>query len=85
MRDIGFVLFALGAGSLILRAFGRHPMVMSVFGPHERTAAIAFLVVGAVVFAVGFRKKKAVPSPSPGAPAGAAPPSGAKDGPGKSP
>lgn len=58
MRDIGLLLLALGASSLILRMLGRQPMVMSVLGAYERPAAISFLVIGAGLLALSFRKKK---------------------------
>jgi hypothetical protein len=58
MRDIGLLLMALGASSLILRTMGRQPMVMSILGAYERPAAIAFLVIGAGLLALSFRKKK---------------------------
>jgi len=60
LRNVGFVLLLLGASSFIwpLISDGRRRGLMSFFGEHERTAAIASIVVGAVVFGLSFRKKK---------------------------
>ncbi|HZE97800.1 MAG TPA: hypothetical protein VE981_12295 [Planctomycetota bacterium] len=58
MRTAGFTLLLLGATSFIFPMIGRRSMIMGVFGEHERIAAIASLAVGALVFALSFRKKK---------------------------
>jgi len=58
LRNVGFVLLLLGASSFIWPLMGGRSRIMSVFGDHERTAAIASLVVGAVVFGLSFRKQK---------------------------
>jgi len=58
MRDIGLLFLALGASSLIFRMIGRQPLIMGTLGPYERPAAIAFLVIGAALLALGFRKRK---------------------------
>jgi len=59
LRDVGFVLLLLGASSFIWPMIreGRRG-ILSFFGEHEKTAAIASIVVGAVVFGLSFRKKK---------------------------
>jgi len=57
-RNIGFVLLLLGASSFVFPMFGWRSKIMSTFGEHERIAAIASLVVGGVLFALSFRKKK---------------------------
>jgi hypothetical protein len=60
LRNIGVVLLLLGASSFIwpLISDGRRRGIMAFFGEHERTAAIASIAVGAVVFGLSFRKKK---------------------------
>ena len=57
-RNVGFVLVLLGASSFVFPMFGWRSRIMSSFGEHERIAAIASLVVGGVLFALSFRKKK---------------------------
>ena len=57
-RNIGFVLLLLGASSFVFPMFGWRSRIMSSFGEHERIAAIASIAVGAVLFALSFRKKK---------------------------
>ncbi|HLY09794.1 MAG TPA: hypothetical protein VKW04_10860 [Planctomycetota bacterium] len=61
MRDAGFLLMALGASSLLMKALNRHPVVMGLFGPYELPVAIACVVVGPLLFALSFRKKRDVP------------------------
>jgi hypothetical protein len=63
MRDIGLLFLALGASSLIFRMMGRQPLIMSVLGPYERPAAIAFLGIGVALLAYGFWKKKKKEAP----------------------
>jgi hypothetical protein len=63
MRDIGLLLCALGASSLILRMMGRQPLVMSVLGPYERPAAIAFVAIGVALLAYSFWKKRKKDAP----------------------
>ena len=58
MRTAGFFLALLGASSFLFPLFDRKSMIMSVFGEHEKVAAIASLAVGAVLFLLSFRKKK---------------------------
>jgi len=58
MRTAGYFLLILGAGSFILPKVGWKPMIMSAFGEYQTHAAIAALVLGAVLFALSFRKKK---------------------------
>lgn len=58
LRNVGFVLVLLGASSFIWPMMGGRSRIMSVFGEHERAAAIASLGVGAVLFGLSFRKKK---------------------------
>ena len=58
LRNVGFLLLILGGSSFIFPMMGWRSRVMSLFGEHERTAAIASIVVGAVVFGLSFRKKK---------------------------
>ena len=57
-RNIGFFLLLLGGSSFIFPLFEWRSKIMSVFGEHERIAAIAALAVGAVLFGLSFRKKK---------------------------
>jgi hypothetical protein len=61
LRNVGFVLLLLGASSFLWPMIqeGRRSKIMSVFGEHERIAAIASLAVGAVLIGLSFRKKKA--------------------------
>ena len=63
MRNGGVLLLALGASSFVFRAMTppRQSLIMSVFGPYEQPAAIAFLAIGAVLLALSFRKKKDAP------------------------
>ena len=63
MRDIGLLLCALGASSLVLRMMGRQPLVMGVLGPYERPAAIAFIAIGAALLAFVFWKKRKKDAP----------------------
>ena len=42
---------------------GRQPLIMSVLGPYERPAAIAFLGIGVALLAYGFWKKKKKEAP----------------------
>ncbi|MBV8880112.1 MAG: hypothetical protein JO332_09130 [Planctomycetaceae bacterium] len=58
MRTAGFTLLLLGATSFVFPLIGRRSMIMSVFGEHEKYAAIGALAVGAVLFLLSFRKKK---------------------------
>lgn len=58
MRTAGFTLLLLGASSFLFPLIHRRSMIMSVFGEHERVAAIASIVVGVILFGVSFRKKK---------------------------
>ena len=58
MRTAGFFLMLLGATSFIFPLFNWQSMIMKQFGEHERTAAIASIAVGAVLFGLSFRKKK---------------------------
>lgn len=57
-RNLGFVLLLLGGSSFIFPLFEWRSRIMSMFGQHERIAAIAFLVAGVVLFGLSFRKKK---------------------------
>ena len=57
-RNVGFVLLLLGASSFIFPMLNLRSRIMAAFGEHERIAAIASLAVGAVLFALSFRKKK---------------------------
>lgn len=63
MRDIGLLFLALGASSLIFRMMGRQPLIMSVLGPYEHPAAIAFVVIGAALLATSFWKKRKKEAP----------------------
>lgn len=58
MRTAGFFLALLGATSFLFPLIGRTSMIMSVFGEHEKVAAVASIAVGAVLFLLSFRKKK---------------------------
>jgi hypothetical protein len=58
LRNIGFLLLLLGGSSFIFPMMGLRSRIMSAFGEQERIAAIAALVVGGVLFALSFRKKK---------------------------
>jgi hypothetical protein len=64
MRTAGFLLLGLGATSFLFPLIGRRSMIMGVFGPYEKYAAIGFLVAGAVVFAVSFLRHKEDKKPS---------------------
>ena len=57
-RNVGFILLLLGGSSFLFPLFGWKSRIMSLFGEHERIAAIASLAVGAVLFALSFRRKK---------------------------
>lgn len=57
-RNIGFLLLLLGGSSFLFPLFGWRSRIMSMFGEHERIGAIAFLAVGAVLFALSFRGGK---------------------------
>jgi hypothetical protein len=61
LRNVGFVLLLLGASSFVFPMLGWRSRIMSMFGEHERTAAIASLAVGAACFGLSFRKKKEEP------------------------
>lgn len=58
LRNVGFVLLLLGASSFVFPLIGFRSRIMSLFEQHERIAAIAALVVGAVLFGLSFRGKK---------------------------
>ena len=58
MRTAGFLLALLGATSFLFPLFERKSMIMSVFGEHEKVAAIASMALGAALFLLSFRKKK---------------------------
>jgi len=58
LRNIGFLLLLLGGSSFLFPMMGLRSRIMSAFGENERVAAIAALAVGAVLFALSFRKKK---------------------------
>ena len=58
LRNIGFVLLLLGASSFLFPLLGLRSRIMSYFGENEKTASIAFLAVGGVLFGLSFRKKK---------------------------
>jgi len=60
LRNIGFILILLGLSSFLwpILSGGSRRGVMAYFGEHEKTAAIASLAVGGVIFALSFRKKK---------------------------
>jgi hypothetical protein len=58
LRNIGFLLLLLGGSSFIFPMMGLRSRIMSAFGENERIAAIAALAVGAILFALSFRKKK---------------------------
>jgi hypothetical protein len=57
-RNIGFLLLLLGGSSFLFPMFGWRSRIMSTFGEHERHAAIASLVLGAILFGLSFRKTK---------------------------
>lgn len=58
MRSAGIILLGLGATSFLFPLIGRRSMIMGVFGPYEKYAAIGALVAGAIVFALSFLKHK---------------------------
>jgi len=58
MRSAGILLVGLGATSFLFPLIGRRSMIMGVFGPYEKYAAIGALVVGAIAFALSFRPRK---------------------------
>ncbi len=58
MRTAGIFLALLGATSFVFPLFELRSMIMSVFGEHERTAAIAAVALGAILFGLSFRKRK---------------------------
>lgn len=58
MRTAGFALLLLGASSFLFPLIGRQSMIMSQLGEYEKPGAIASLAVGALLFALSFRKKK---------------------------
>jgi len=60
-RNLGFILLLLGGSSFLFPLFGWRSRIMSAFGEQERIAAIAALAVGAVLFALSFRKPKGQP------------------------
>jgi len=59
MRTAAVVLLGLGATSFLFPLIGRRSLVMGFFGPHEKAAAIAGLVLGAILLALSFRKAPA--------------------------
>jgi hypothetical protein len=58
LRNIGFFLLLLGASSFLLPLIGWNSRIMLLFGEHQKVAAIAFLVVGGILFGLSFRRKK---------------------------
>lgn len=58
MRTAGFFLALLGATSFLFPLFERKSLIMSVFGEHEKVAAIASIAVGTALFLLSFRKRK---------------------------
>jgi hypothetical protein len=58
LRNIGFFLLLLGASTFFFPLIHKKSMIMSMFGEQEQLAAFIALGVGAVVFALSFRKKK---------------------------
>jgi type II secretory pathway component PulJ len=58
MRSLGIFAILLGGSSFVFPCFNRQSLIMSVFGEHEKTAAIAVAAVGAVLTLLSFRKKK---------------------------
>ena len=58
LRNIGFFLLLLGASTFIFPLMNKRSWIMGSFGEHEKIAAFVALGVGAVVFALSFRKKK---------------------------
>jgi hypothetical protein len=58
MRSAGILLLGLGATSYLFPLIERRSMVMGVFGPYEKVAAIVALVVGAIALGLSFRKPR---------------------------
>jgi len=58
MRTAGIILLGLGATSFLFPLIGRRSMIMGVFGPYEKYAAVGALAAGAIVFALSFLKHK---------------------------
>jgi hypothetical protein len=58
IRNAGFFLLILGASSFIFPLLHWRSRIMSIFGEHEKIAAIVALALGAVLFGLSFRKKK---------------------------
>jgi hypothetical protein len=58
MRSAGVILLGLGATSFLFPLIGRRSMVMGVFGPYEKYAAIGALVLGAIALVLSFRNPK---------------------------
>jgi hypothetical protein len=57
-RNIGFVLLLIGASHYVFPLINMRSRILSLFGEQQQVAAIAALAVGAVLFALSFRKKK---------------------------
>jgi hypothetical protein len=60
MRSVGVILLGLGATSFLFPLVGRRSMVMGVFGPYEKYAAVVALVLGAITLGLSFRNPKNV-------------------------
>ena len=58
MRGAGVLLMIMGAGSFVLPKMGIQFKLISVFGQYQMHAAIGFLVVGALLFAMSLRGGK---------------------------
>jgi hypothetical protein len=58
MRNAGFFLMLLGAVTFLFPLIGYHSMILGIFGEYEKIAAGASLGLGAVLFALSFRKNK---------------------------
>jgi hypothetical protein len=58
MRSAGIILLGLGATSFLFPLIGRRSMVMGVFGPYEKYAAIGALALGGIAFVLSFRNHK---------------------------
>jgi uncharacterized membrane protein YuzA (DUF378 family) len=58
MVSWGVTLAVIGALSFVLPLIGVQHILISIFGAHERIAAVAFIVVGLAMMAMGYNSRK---------------------------
>lgn len=64
MRTAGILLVVLGVSSFLFPLIGRRSMILGLFGPYEKAAAISAIVLGAIALAVDLRNKRARRTPA---------------------